>query len=198
MFVGRISSIVEREFRKLKTTERYRHSAPMIVIDIETTGLEPSKHCMVSLGAVHFETGREFYAECRIYADSSVSDFALQINGFTRGEITDPAKPYAHEILNQFISWASVRGDYLLGGQNLASFDVQFLQWLCREKLMLKWPFGHRYVDLHSVAYSKFGKSMKADDIYVALGMEPEPAIHNALNGAIWCAKALKLLAHNS
>lgn len=57
-----------------------------------------------------------------------------------------------------------------------------------------KWPFGHRSVDLHSVAFAKLGKSLSLDGILQAVGLQPEPKPHNALTGARLERDAFKLL----
>jgi len=154
----------------------------MTTLDIETTGLSPDKHCMVSLGAVDNITGDEFYQECRIYPESEVDDFALGVNGFTREQITDSTKPWPHEVLAAFIEW-SVGREPLLGGQQVGSFDILFLKALM-PRIAAKWPFTHRSVDLHSIAYAQLGKSLSLDGILMAVGLQAEVKPHNALTGA--------------
>jgi len=40
----------------------------MVVVDVETSGLDPQKYAMLSIGAVDFENPeRQFYAECRAF-----------------------------------------------------------------------------------------------------------------------------------
>lgn len=154
----------------------------MITLDIESTGLDENRHCMVSLGAVDNDTGDEFYQECRIYPESEVDDFALGVNGFTRDQINDPTKPWPHEVLAAFIEW-SVGREPLLGGQQVGSFDIKFLKVLM-PRVAAKWPWGHRSVDLHSCFYEQFKKSLSLDGILVELGLKAEVKPHNALTGA--------------
>lgn len=154
----------------------------MITIDIESSGLDPNRHCMVSLGAVDYLTGDEFYQECRIYPESAIDDFALGVNGFTRDQITDPTKPWPHEVLASFIEWSAGR-EPLLAGQQVGAFDILFLKAIAF-RMAFKWPWGHRSVDLHSVSYAVLGKSLSLDGILEAVGLLPEPKPHNALTGA--------------
>lgn len=168
----------------------------MIVLDIETTGIDPLRHCMLSLGAVDFDTGDEFYGECQVYPDRIIDDFALGINGFTREQCTDKNKPYPFGLYVSFLMWAAGR-EPLLAGQQVGSFDAKFLRVIhdtYNGEVIAPWPFGHRTVDLHSVAYSKFRKSMKLDEILVACGLDPEPKPHNALTGAKLEAECFKHL----
>jgi DNA polymerase III epsilon subunit-like protein len=156
----------------------------MIILDIETTGLDPVKHSMVSLGAVDYDTGEEFYTENYLPFGKEVDDFALKVNGFTREQLNDTTKLRIYEAYAKFLEWATKR-DCLIGGQQVGSFDLPFLKHLhSLGDWGVKWPFGHRSVDLHSVAFAKLGKSLSLDGILIELGLEPEPKPHNALVGA--------------
>ena len=107
----------------------------MIILDLETSGLDPQIHGMLSLGAVDFETGDEFYGE----------------------NIYDSTKQTQVELYQKFVKWASGRST-LVGGHNVGSFDVQFLKKVhSKQKKITNFPFQFRYVDLHSVAYQRFG-----------------------------------------
>lgn len=157
----------------------------MIVFDIETTGIIPGKHQIVSLGAIHYDTGKTFYGECRIYKNNVISDFALTVNGFTIEQITDKKKITPLQLYDNFVEWAKNKSD-ILAGHNIASFDVQFLKFLHNKyRSRNKWPFSNRYIDLHSVAFAHFYESLSHDDICIKLGIEPEPKPHNALLGAL-------------
>jgi len=164
-----------------------------LVVDIETTGLSPIKHSMVSLGAVDYTTGEEFYGECRISNNAIIDDFALGVNGFTRAQCLDDAKQTPLDLYRQFLKWCEGR-DALIGGQQVGSFDILFLKELHTSISDIKWPFGHRSVDLHSVAYGKLGKSLSLDGVLQAVGLKPEPKPHNALTGARLERDAFKIL----
>lgn len=156
----------------------------MIILDLETSGLDPQIHGMLSLGAVDFETGDEFYGECRLGANQRYSLEALKINGFDGENIYDSTKQTQVELYQKFVKWASGRST-LVGGHNVGSFDVQFLKKVhSKQKKITKFPFQFRYVDLHSVAYQRFGESLSMSQICGNLGINPEPTPHNALTGA--------------
>jgi DNA polymerase III epsilon subunit-like protein len=169
----------------------------LIVADVETTGLVPGKNVIVSIGAVDYDSGAEFYGECRIYPDSVVDQQALDVNGFTLEQITDPNKPLPHELYAQFDEWAQSvkKGDekQLLGGQQIGSFDSQFLQVLCKNA-DLKWRFGHRSIDLHSVVYSIVRQSFTVDETLIQLGIGAEPKPHNGLTGARLETQAFRIV----
>ncbi len=160
----------------------------MIILDIETTGLSSTKHSMVSLGAVDYNTGDEFYGECRVYPRRVIDSFALGVNGFTEAQCLDETKEMPDALYLRFLGWAMGR-DPLIGGQQVGSFDIPFLkdvhaQCVAAGSGTPAWSFGHRSVDLHSVAYAKLGKSLSLDGILQAVGLSPEPKPHNALTGA--------------
>jgi len=165
----------------------------IIVTDVETTGLVPDENVIVSIGAKDYETGDEFYGECRIYDDSVVSDFALAVNGFTREQITDPSKPLPHELYLKFLSWATLYPNPIIAGQQVGSFDIKFLEALNRTAKQ-KWIFGYRSIDLHSIAFAKYRESLSLDGVLTKVGLSPEVKPHNALTGAKLEAEALKRL----
>ena len=58
----------------------------MIVVDIETTGTNPQKHSIVSIGAINLEASAErFYIECRIWVGAHIDPAALVVNVFDEG-----------------------------------------------------------------------------------------------------------------
>lgn len=172
----------------------------MIILDIETTGLSPTKHCMVSLGAVDYDTGDEFYGECCVYEGRKIDAFALGVNGFTREQcIGGPLSPRPHALYMDFLRWAVIdtKREPLLAGQQVGAFDIPFLKAIAEDRdqgIVPTWPFGYRSVDLHSVAFAKLGKSLSLDGILQAVGLQPEPKPHNALTGAKLERDAFKLL----
>lgn len=167
----------------------------MIILDIETTGLDPASHSMVSLGAVDYDTGDEFYEECCVYHNSIIDPLALKVNGMTETQCRDcstKAPPYGPYM--KFMVWAKGR-EQLLAGQQVGSFDIPFLEHIHRrEGIVPTWQFGYRSVDLHSVAFAKLGKSLSLDGILQAVGLAPEPKPHNALTGARLEREAFKRL----
>ena len=126
----------------------------MIIIDIETTGLDPIACSILSIGAVDFENGDEFYVECQMYPNSLIEDAALKINGFNQEQLCDPTKVTVRELYLMFVDWAKNR-KMPLAGQQVGSFDIKFLQAIAKKE-NFSWTFTHRSVDLHSVAYAKF------------------------------------------
>lgn len=164
-----------------------------IVLDIETGGLNPLINPILSIGAVDYTTGDEFYAECRANLDQQVDDAALAVNGFTREQAFDQSKQSQTDAVKAFLAWAEGHPTKLLAGQQVGSFDILFVKHLCS-----KWPFAHRSVDLHSVAFARFGQSLSLDGILKACGLSAEPKPHNALTGARLERDAFKFLLNDA
>lgn len=179
----------------------------MIVVDVETAGVNPRDSSILSIGALYFEDPtKQFYAECRPWRGSVVYPQALQANGFTEKELNDPRKPTVGEIVGNFFMWSSRFGDMTLAGEN-PSFDDVFLRESAK-LFDLEYPFGRRLVDLHTASYlhhlkrglippnKEKGSSLSADATYKYVGIPTEPKPHNALKGAKWEAEAFSRLIY--
>ena len=169
----------------------------MIVVDVETTGLDPKKCSIVSIGAVEFyKPENQFYVACRIFDGAEIGEEALKINGFSKESLTDQLKPSLETAVKSFLNWASHCTYRTIAGEN-PTFDCDFLRETVHHYEM-GWPLGRRVVDLHSVSYAKHlelgalnkipfknGVSeLKADTTYSFVGIPEEPTPHHALNGA--------------
>lgn len=179
----------------------------MIVIDIEASGVDCNKHSILSIGALDFDNPtNQFYDECRVWDSAHIDDEALEVNGFTREEITDSKKKTETEITRAFIAWASDIDDYTMAGHN-PSFDEDFLKAAaCRGHL--DWPFAHRSIDTHTLAYmhmvkrgikppiEKHHSALSLDKVLNYVGIPDEPKPHNALTGALSHAEAISRLLY--
>nr|MBA4404955.1 hypothetical protein [Nanoarchaeum sp.] len=173
----------------------------MLVVDVETTGIDEKKHSIVSIGALYlFAPDNQFYQEARIWPGAEITDKALEINGFTREQITDPTKPSQKQMLEQFIGWSSQFNDLTLAGEN-PRFDLNFLNESFKRE-GLDFNLGYRTVDLHSILYrellihdtprvlKKKVSAMNGNFIFNYVGLPKEPEPHNALTGAKFEAEA--------
>ncbi len=178
----------------------------MIIVDVETTGIDPEKHSIVSIGAVDFSNpSNEFYIECQPWDGAEITDRALEINGFTRDQLFDVSKGTLSYAIAEFVEWANKIGDYTMGGQNVGKFDLMFSQ-SSVNRSELDFDFGRRSRDLHTTTSDtmdrlgmkiplKNGKSdLNLDNILRFVGLAPEPKPHNALTGAKLEAEAYSRL----
>jgi len=180
----------------------------MIIIDTETTGLSPRRNSIISIGAVDFlHPKNTFYGECQMWPDAEVSQYALNVNGFSQQELTDPQKPTHNELLETFFTWVAGIETKTFAGQN-PSFDFGFLSHAAKQA-SLDWPFGYRAIDLQSVCYAHYLKyksappmkngkvSFSLDGIAQYVGLPPEPHPHNALQGAEYAAECFGRLIYD-
>lgn len=167
----------------------------MIVVDVETTGVNPWKHSLVSIGAVDFSNPKnQFYGECRIWDGALTMNESLAINGFSESDIRDTKKMPEYELVQSFFEWMRTSSSDVIAGMN-PSFDRDFLK-AAAQRAHLKYPFGHRTVDLHSLCYGHRLKIARAqgektprnifstDTCFSLLGLPAEPSPHHALIGA--------------
>lgn len=182
----------------------------MLVVDVEASGTEHQKHSIVSIGALDpDDPDNRFYEECRIWEGAHVMDEALQVNGFTKEEITDPSKKSEGEIVRAFLEWSQHMNDRTLAGQNV-SFDRDFLK-AAGEREGLAWDLAHRTVDTHSLCWMHMVKSGKEvpidpqhrrsalnlDAVLDYCGIPEEPQPHNALTGALSHAEVIFRLLYD-
>jgi len=180
----------------------------VVVIDIETTGLDPCANAIIEIGAIDFYNPKNrFNQRCRIRENSIIDNKALMVNGFDETELKSKDLQSERSMLVNFIQWLGEVEDRTLAGQNV-NFDLEFLKATAsREKI--KWDFGRRVVDLHSIAYSHAKKNgicielenqvsnFNGDMIMEYVGIPKEPRPHRGINGAIYNTEALFRLIFN-
>lgn len=180
----------------------------MIVVDMESSGVDPYKHSLLSVGAVDFTNPENlFYGECRMWDGAHADTDALAVNGFSKEQIIDPKKQSEGELVSAFLHWAEACPEKTIAGQN-PSLDRDFLR-AGAARHHLNWPFAFRVIDLHSIAYfhhirrgikppQKTGHSaLNLDSILVYCGLPEEPKPHNGLRGAKYEAEAFARLFYD-
>ncbi len=186
----------------------------MIVVDVETTGLDYRKNSIVSLGAVYlkaqknkFDVIDEFYGECRIFDGAEIQKEALERNGFTVEQITNPIKVSLEQLMKKFLYFLSIIEDKTLAGEN-PDFDRDFIK-SSFERFGILYEFNLKRInDLHSLSYShhiKFGidipqkngaSGLNLDKTLNYVGLPDEPKPHNGLTGAKMEAEAFSRLIY--
>lgn len=179
----------------------------MIVVDVETTGLDRWKCSLLSIGAVCFDDpDQQFYGECRVRKDTFIDPEGMKVNGFTQEQIDNPEKQSDVELVQKFFDWLSQFEDQTIGGTN-PSFDRDFINFAA-ERSNLKERTHYNTIDLHAVAYATFlktGKAIPLKDnhssignmgLYPLIGLPVEPVPHNALIGAKMEAEAFSRIIY--
>lgn len=126
-----------------------------------------------------------------------IMEGALEVNGFTEAEITDPNKQTEAEITKMFLDWSKSCVDRTICGQN-PSFDRDFVRHAAA-RAGLDYNLAYRTVDTHSLCWMHIIKrgnpppvdpehkrsNLNLDAILEYCGIPEEPHPHNALTGAL-------------
>ena len=182
----------------------------MLVLDVEATGVEAHKHSIVSVGALDLANpDNRFYEECRAWDGADIMDEALAVNGFTMEQVTDPKKQSEAELVHAFIHWADSVEERTFAGQN-PSFDRDFLKYAAERAGHTAWPFAHRTLDSHTMAWMHMiskglqppidpvhkRSALNLDAVLNYCGIPNEPEPHNALTGALSHAEVISRLLY--
>jgi DNA polymerase III epsilon subunit-like protein len=179
----------------------------MIVLDIETTGLDPRLHSIVEVGAIDFDRPENvFTARCQMWEGAETDLKALAINGLTLKEIEDKTLFTQIDLISGFMNWLEKIEDKTIAGQNV-DFDIDFLN-ESSARCGLNFRLGKRKVDQHSIVYAQLLKrnikpplkdgfsALNSDFIMKYVGLPSEPKPHRAINGAKYEAEALSRLIY--
>ena len=182
----------------------------MLVLDVEATGVEAHKHSIVSLGALDLANpDNRFYEECHVWDGAHIMDEALAVNGFTKEQITDKTKMSEANLTHAFLKWSESVKDRTLAGQNV-SFDRDFLKYAAERAGHTSWPFAHRTLDTHTMAWMHMVErglqppidpvhkrsALNLDAVLNYCGIPEEPSPHNALTGALSHAEVISRLLY--
>ncbi|MCX6820229.1 MAG: 3'-5' exonuclease [Candidatus Adlerbacteria bacterium] len=183
----------------------------MLVVDIEASGLDAKKNSIVSIGALDLDhPENQLYEECRVWDGAHIEEQALEVNGFTREQITDLAKQSEGDLVHKFKIFAEGVAERTLAGQNV-SFDRDFLQAAAARAGHTSWPFAHRTIDTHTLCFmhmvkrgvtppvdpEKHHSSLNLDAVLNYCGIPSEPQPHNALTGAKSHAEVISRLLYD-
>ncbi len=180
----------------------------MLIVDVEASGTDPSKHSIVSVGALDLKNPtNRYYEECRIWDGAHIMPEALGVNGFTEAEITDPKKQSEADITHSFLHWSEGLEERTLAGQNV-SFDRDFLKAAAHRAGHTDWPFAYRTIDVHTLCYMHMvthgiqppvlnkRSALNLDAVLNYVGIPEEPMPHNALTGALSHAEVISRLLY--
>ncbi len=180
----------------------------MIAVDVEASGIGPDTHSILSVGAIDLsDPTRQLYEECRAWEGAHLNEEAFAVNGFTKESATDPSKQSEADLVHKFAAFAEGSPDRTLAGQNV-SFDRDILQAAAVRAKHTAWPFAHRTIDVHSLAWMHMVKrgltppidpehkrsSLNLDAVLLYCGIPEEPTPHNALTGAKCHAEVISRL----
>jgi len=179
----------------------------MLIVDVETSGVNPEKCSILSIGALDLDNpASSFYGECRVWDGAHISDESMKVNGFSESDVMDQKKKSEAELVTEFLEWSQHLSNRTIAGQN-PSFDRDFLQ-SAAERAGISWDLAQRTIDTHTLAYMhmiKRGESapidkqhrrsnLDLDAILNYCGIPSEPMPHNAFTGALSHGKVISRL----
>jgi DNA polymerase III epsilon subunit-like protein len=175
----------------------------LLVVDTETTGLDASRHSILSFAAVIYQDGGVSGEFETLVAEPNMtlSREAAELNGISIADLISAPSPWG--VVQAFTNWLAKNEVY--GPQVLVAhktdFDVAFLQRLWRlAGADFERQFGHRYMCTQACALlleqagrlNLPGGSASLDGVAAALGLPGrEGAHHSALEDARLCARVL-------
>jgi len=181
----------------------------MIILDVESSGVDPHGNSILSLGALDLDNPEnQFYDECRMWDGAKYEKEAGEINGFSEEDATDTTKKTEAELITAFVAWATDRPeDRTFAAQNV-SFDHDFVRAACA-RAGIEFPFAKRTIDVHTLVWGHMRSrrltpptknNHSAINLTFALeyvGLPEEPKPHNALTGALSHAEVISRIAYN-
>lgn len=155
--------------------------------DVETSGLNPSLHEIVSIGCVifdhnTFEISDQFEFKTHINHPEQGSNEAFRVNGYNEKEWKD-----AVSLDIAMMEYRYRTKDCMFAAHNVV-FDYSFIK-EAFNRCGMAMTFSRHKIDLFTLAWAKIPSSamekwsLKA--ICEKIGIEPEPEVHTALNGAM-------------
>ena len=179
----------------------------MIVLDIETSGLNFNKCGIWQIGALDLINPLNVFLDvARIDDKDEIEEGALRVTGKTFNELRDTNKKSQKELIENFFNWFN-KTEYKNCICQNPQFDLGFL--ITKSvKYGLEIPFHHRAFDLHSIAsfkyfqiYGKFlikeGKSdMGLTNTLKFCGLEDNRKTHNALEDCKLTAECFSRLIY--
>lgn len=130
----------------------------MIVLDIESSGLENSRCGIWQIGAIELENPEnQFLEEARIDEEDIIEEGAMKITGKTEAEMRDPNKQSQKQLILNFLKWTKECKIKIATGQNIG-WDFTFLQNKCmkygiHEKLNK--TLGYKGLDTYTIGQMK-------------------------------------------
>ncbi|MCK5624503.1 3'-5' exonuclease [Candidatus Pacearchaeota archaeon] len=183
----------------------------MIVLDIETSGLDFVKCGIWQIGAIDLDTGEEFLEEGRIdnedqILDSRVSKPVLEVIGKKEENLRDNSKQSQKQLIINFFNWCKDKKLKNCICQH-PQFDLGFI-WVKARKYGLEIPLHKRAYDLHSIASLKYFQlnkeflidkdhsDMDLKNILEFCGMQDNRGAHNALEDCKLTAECFSRLVY--
>lgn len=175
--------------------EKIRLPFELIVIDLETNGLEVPEVRIVEIGAVRMTRDFELADTFRSLVDGRpMTPVATAVNNITDAML-EGEQPF-QEVSKGFVEWCRKSSDYVLGAWG-AYFDLCVLRSEYR-RIGVRYPHPGRGLDVKAIAwfetFCRGNPSSKGgvDSLCEQFGVEFEGTRHRALDDALAEARILQ------
>lgn len=182
----------------------------MVVIDVETGGLDPERDALLSIGAVDSMTKERFYSRMRPLESLRVYEAALKANGFERKSLFDSELLSELQCMEEFRAWLFLHGPAVIAGCNV-KFDIAFINAALTRSLINDDQLTRHAFDLQTLALTAHilgaielpikhdMPSMSLDSILSTVGLSRSAGghVHNALEDAALTLSAIELILLN-
>ncbi|MBA4150833.1 MAG: 3'-5' exonuclease [Verrucomicrobia bacterium] len=171
-------------------------TSDILIIDVETTGVDHLKHACIEIGALLLDRDlnpiQEFSTYIAPWPGAEIQPEAMAVNGISLEELE--RAPSIAEVVERFdcIFQPGARRLFISGWN--VWFDVGFLKVLY-SKAERPWPFRSRMLDMQSIVtfHSQIAPQSQAETVKRFLCEEQS---HRALGDVQQVAKLLKLFAN--
>jgi DNA polymerase III epsilon subunit-like protein len=177
-----------------------------IFIDLETGGLEPTRHSILQVAAVitdlDLKIRGHFMSYIRPHPDLEINDEALAINQLCREELEfAPIESRVALALKHFAHTNHFTGSSARFAGYNCKFDLEFLDGMWKRHELLPAPYAVPWLDIYAVTKTKFGSdsglpNFRLTTVATHLGISPHGAhdAHADLIMTIEVAKRLRAL----
>lgn len=169
----------------------------LLFTDYETTGLDPNVHEIIEMGSVlcdadTLEIISEFSEKVRPLRPELASPMALAVNGYN-----ELGWANADSLLEVLVRWEHIANQAVFVASPV-TFDYGFYQ-AALEKTGRKSNMNYHRLDVGSMAFPLIQPyQLSLEKLCLVLGIQPEPAPHRAINGAMreyLVVKTLRMMA---
>ena len=165
-------------------------------IDLETSGLDPGPHVILQIGALTDDEADGTFSKTILPTNEQYmkrSPDAIKLNGLTWEVLQEKGEPF-DQVKEEFIRWldqANVCKGVIVG-QN-PDFDIRFLKYFMKGQLEYVGAPLHRPVDVRNMYSEAIRRRLITPKeegrtghiISRTIGVEEEPEVHDALEGAL-------------
>lgn len=131
----------------------------MIVLDIETSGINTGKCGIWQIGALELENPKNYFLqEGRIDDEDSIEEMALIVTGKTETELRNRKKQSQRQLIINYLDWIDSVKEKMFTGQNVG-WDISFIQNKCINYGLMdrfREVQSQRSSELHTLAQDKY------------------------------------------